>query len=89
MAQINGEVINSERNMAIPFISVDLMQGATKISDTHTDEEGKFTFTDIPAGEYSIVVMSPIHQPVHQPITVEEDDESLDIRIETVRIHLR
>jgi len=88
MATIVGRVIDSETRLPIPFIAVDLFKLGAKIADTHTDKEGKFYFFDVPPGEYTVVMLSPIHNPVRHPLRIEPDDEEVKLEIKTVKIRL-
>lgn len=50
-------------------------QGQTLVrSETMTDEEGRFSFEDMPAGEVTVAVHSPRHVPLSQKITAPVED---------------
>jgi len=93
MATIRGKVIDSETDLTIPFVAVDLYKGDPRtgilVSEKHTDERGEFVFRDVEPGEYTIVVRSPIHNPVIHKLIIKPDQRVIELEIKTVKIHLR
>ena len=74
-AMLTGLVLASGGDAALAGATVALRSGAAGTSATpgtptevRTDEQGAFSFRDLPAGKYSLVISSP----GYQPLTVDE-----------------
>lgn len=67
--QIRGTLIDGETSAPLPFATVFL---ANTTFGSVTDTEGSFSITNIPIGEYEIVVSFMGYYPVHQQVVVEK-----------------
>ena len=92
MAVIRGKVVDSETDLRIPFIAVDLYKGDPRtgvlVAETHTNENGEFEIRDVEPGEYTLIVSSPVHQPIVHKLVIKPDQRLVELKIETVKIHL-
>lgn len=51
---IKGKITDKENDEPLPFANVLLMKGNEQITGTMSDMDGKYTFTQIPTGSYTI-----------------------------------
>ena len=63
---ITGYLLNYTNNTALKNISVKLKGGAEKVA--LTDDDGKFTFTNLPNENYSIDIESDLYEITNKPI---------------------
>ncbi|WP_158002475.1 carboxypeptidase-like regulatory domain-containing protein [Methyloterricola oryzae] len=88
IGSISGRVVDAESGVGLsgqeyPFAYVYLTQcgfSCGGISETATDNEGRFTFnTQIPAGDYTLVVTAQNYQQVQQEVLSVQEYENRDI----------
>ena len=64
-------IVHDPQHRPIPNAQVVLQAGGSAWSHTvHTNPDGEFEFSAVPAGVYSLSVQAPGFQPAEQPITV-------------------
>ena len=79
--EIKGTVVESTTNEPLDAATVRLLSsnGSTMHAAVASENDGAFLFTDIPAGDYLLMVTYIGFEPVYQPVQVTSDKESVDI----------
>jgi len=78
---IKGTVVESTSNEPLDAATVQLLSsnGSTVQVAVASEENGAFLLTDIPAGDYLLMVTYIGFAPVYQPVQVSSDTESVDL----------
>ena len=79
--KIKGTVVESTSNEPLDAATVRLLSsnGSTMQAAVASEEDGAFLFTDIPAGDYLLMVTYIGFEPVYQPVQVTSDTESVNV----------
>ena len=73
---LSGQVTESDGKTGAAGATVTLMQGAKEIAKTTTDSDGRYVFTNIPAGVYNIVTKKD-EVTTTTMVTVDTDHETM------------
>lgn len=85
LAKLTGLVVD-EVGDALPqaTVSLDLPERMGSRSSRQPDEEGRFSFQELPAGEYELVLAAPGFAAEHRKVTL---DPGAERRLEDVTLH--
>lgn len=83
LSVINGTVSyqNRPNNSGI---SIELLSNGSVIAALATNENGAFTFTDVPVGEYIVVASAPSHLKIGFTVSVTADGQTIQLNAATL-----
>ena len=79
---VSGKVIDKATLQALPFVNIVLQSEKDKatITGVASNEEGRFTITDIPSGDYILELSYIGYKPKSQPLFIGNASAFLDIK---------
>jgi hypothetical protein len=81
-ARISGSIVHPTENEVVPGANIRLVQGGKEVAGVAADVSGRFTFSDLEAGDYALRVDFVGFTSVQRDITLREgEDVDLSLRI--------